>query len=487
MSQLRALAGQTAIYGLSSIVGRLLNYLLVPLYTRIFAPAEYGVVSEFYAYVTFLMVLYALGMETAFFHFANRKAKHENVYGNAQMTLLISTGVFTSLLLFFAVPISSSLGYPEHPEFVRWFAWILAFDTLSTLPFARLRQRNKALRFALIKLAGIFINIGLNLGLLLLLPEIKGPLTNPSGAVGYVFISNLAASGITVLLLLPEMKIRNGNFQWTLVKEMLQYGLPLLIAGFAGMINETLDRAILKYLIRDPHIAMEQLGIYSACYKLSILMTLFVQTFRYAAEPFYFSQQSKENSRLLFAHIMNYFVLAGCLIFLIVMFYMDIIKLFIGERFHSGIHIVPVLLAANLFLGVYLNMSIWYKLSGKTGYGAWLSIIGAVITLVFNIWLIPIMGYTGAAWATFICYGTMMILSYLKGQTIYPIPYETGKLALMAGSAALLWQIVETGKSSFPLSPSAWWLICGILLFLYFGALWRMLGGKKQNPFLKAS
>ncbi len=484
VSQIRALAGQTAIYGLSSIVGRLLNYLLVPLYTRIFAPADYGVVSEFYAYITFLMVLYAMGMETAFFHFVSKKAKHENVYGNAQLTLFITTGIFTTLLLLFAEPIAADLGHPEHPEYIRWFALILAFDTLSTLPFARLRQQNKALRFALIKLCGIFINIGLNLFLLLVLPGINGSALDPTTGVGYVFLSNLAASGITLLLLLPQMRSENRGYQWSLIRQMLLYGLPLLVAGFAGMINETLDRAILKYLIADPSVAMEQLGIYSACYKLSILMTLFVQTFRYAAEPFYFSQQHKEHSRVLFARVMNYFVLAACIIFLGVMFYMDIIKIFIGEKFHEGLHVVPILLAANLFLGIYLNIGIWYKLSGKTAYGAWLSLLGAVITIVFNVWLIPVMGYTGAAWATFICYTVMLFLSYLKGQQIYPVPYETGKLFIMLGSAALLWQLFEVGRKTITLSPSLWWALSAVLLIAYFGSMWKFLGGIHKLPLL---
>lgn len=487
MSQLRALAGQTAIYGLSSIVGRLLNYLLVPLYTRIFAPAEYGVVSEFYSYITFLIVVYALGIETAFFHFVNKKTKQENVYGNAQATLFASTGFFTALLLLFAEPIAGGLGHPEHPEYIRWFALILAFDTLTTLPFARLRQQNKALRFALIKLLGLFINIGLNLFLLLLLPSLKGAGVDTTLGVGYVFISNLAASGITALLLIPEMKSAKGKIHWPMIKEMLVYGFPLLIAGFAGMINETLDRAVLKYLIRDPHTAMEQLGIYSACYKLSILMTLFVQTFRYAAEPFYFSQQHKENSRPLFSRVMNYFVLAGCVIFLVVMFYMDIVKLFIGEKFHGGLNVVPILLAANLFLGIYLNLSIWYKLSGRTAYGAWLSIVGALITIVFNLWLIPEMGYTGAAWATFICYLTMMGLSYLKGQQVFPVPYELKKLLFMMGSTALLWYLYEAGRVAFPLTTAVWWAISGGVILLYFGGMWRYLGGRNQLPLFSRS
>ncbi len=486
LSQLRALAGQTAIYGLSSIVGRLLNYLLVPLYTRIFSPADYGVVSEFYSYTTFLMVFYTLGLETAFFHFSNKKLKQDNVYGNAQISLSVTTGFFTVILLLFASPIASALGYADHPEYIRWFALILAFDTLSTLPFARLRQQNKALRFALIKLSGIFINIGLNLFFLLALPLQHTDASGIANGVGYVFLSNLVASGVTLLFLFPELRDMRGTINKDIIKEMFIYGFPLLIAGFAGMINETLDRAILKYLVTDPASAMEQLGIYSACYKLSILMTLFVQTFRYAADPFYFSQQNKENARQLFAAIMNYFVLAGCIIFLGVMCYMDIVKHFIGESFHSGLHVVPILLAANLFLGIYLNLSIWYKLSGQTFYGAGLSIAGAIITIAFNIWLIPVMGYTGAAWATLICYSTMMILSFYKGQQVYAIPYETGRILFMMASTAALWLLYEYGRKMLPLTSVIWGIISAIIILVYFGFMWKYLGGMKRLPLLKS-
>ena len=263
------------------------------------------------------------------------------------------------------------------------------------------------------------------------------------------------------------------------------YGFPILIAGFAGMINETLDRAILKYLITDKSIAMQQLGIYSACYKLSILMTLFVQTFRYAADPFYFSQQHKENSKKLFANVMNYFVLVGCIIFLGVMYYLDIVKHFIGENYFEGLKVVPILLAANLFLGIYLNMSIWYKLSGNTRYGAWLSIIGAIITIVFNLWLIPIMGYMGSAWATFICYVSMMLLSYWKGQKVFPIPYETGKIIFLLISAFIFWQGFELLKSNLEFSLATGWVLGGILLLVYFAAMWKMLGGRGKFSLLR--
>lgn len=446
MSQIKKLAGQTAIYGLSSIIGRLLNYLLVPLYTRIFDPAAYGVVSEFYAYVTFLIVLYTYGMETAYFHFSSKKENTLHVYSNCLSTLTFSSVILSSILILFSQPIAASLGYEAHPEYIVWFALILAFDAITALPFAKLRQENRAKRFALIKIVNIGSNIGLNLFFLAFLPQIAdhsslSVLYNPSIGVGYVFIANLISSLITLLFFANDFRKIKFSIDKNLVKEMLVYAFPLLIAGFAGMINETLDRAILKYLVTNKSTALHQLGVYSACYKLSIIMTLFVQTYRYAAEPFFFSQQSKKNNRGLYATIMNYFVFVCSLIFLGVMLFMNIAKYFIGEKFHEGLQVVPILLFANLFLGVYLNLSMWYKLSGKTKYGAWFSIIGAIITIVLNFLLIPKMGYMGAAWATFICYGTIMILSYIYGQKHYAIPYSIKICTSIILLSVVLWQL----------------------------------------------
>jgi O-antigen/teichoic acid export membrane protein len=296
VSQIKKLAGQTAIYGLSSIIGRLLNYLLVPLYTRIFDPSAYGVVSEFYAYITFLIVLYTYGMETAYFHFSSKKENNLNVYSNSLSTLTFTSVILSSILILFSQSIATTLGYEAHSEYIVWFALILAFDAITALPFAKLRQENRAKRFALIKIVNISSNIGLNLFFLALLPQITNNnslsvLYNPAIGVGYVFIANLISSFITLLFFTSDFKQIKFNIDKALVKEMLVYAFPLLIAGFAGMINETLDRAILKYLVTDKSTALHQLGVYSACYKLSIIMTLFVQTYRYAAEPFFFSQQ----------------------------------------------------------------------------------------------------------------------------------------------------------------------------------------------------
>jgi O-antigen/teichoic acid export membrane protein len=480
VSQIKKLAGQTAIYGLSSIIGRLLNYLLVPFYTRIFEPAAYGVVSEFYAYVTFLIVLYTYGMETAYFHFSSKKENNLSVYSNSLSTLTFTSVLLSSILILFSQAIANGLGYADHPEYIIWFALILAFDAITALPFAKLRQENRAKRFAFIKLINISSNIGLNLFFLALLPQITNNnslsvLYNPAIGVGYVFISNLISSLVTLLFFANDFRVVKFNIDKELVKEMLVYAFPLLIAGFAGMINETLDRAILKYLVTDKSTALHQLGIYSACYKLSIIMTLFVQTYRYAAEPFFFSQQSKKNNKALYATIMNYFVFVCSLIFLGVMLFMNIAKYFIGEKFHEGLQVVPILLFANLFLGVYLNLSMWYKLSGKTKYGAWFSILGAIITIILNFIMIPIMGYMGAAWATFICYGAIMVVSYLYGQKHYPIPYNITVCISIILASVVLWQVSSYILISFNTGMMMSVLIKLITLSIFTMLSWMLL------------
>ncbi len=483
MATIKNLAGQTAIYGLSSIVGRFLNYLLVPLYTRIFAPAEYGVVSEMYAYVTFLMVLYTYGMETAYFHFTEKNKKdsgswsEDQVYGNGIFSLFCSSVFFSGLLILFSQFIATKLGYPDHADYIKWFAWILALDAITSLPFARLRREGRAKRFATIKLINIILNIGLNIFFLVICRDNYLNHTSsifnfykPEYGVGYVFISNLISSFATVLLLLPELQSLRFKFHPRLLKEMLVYSFPLLIAGFAGMVNETFDRAVLKYLVPDKASALQQLGIYSACYKLSILMTLFVQTFRYSAEPFFFSQQHKEKSRELYARVMNYFVICCCIIFLMVMLYLDVIKYFIGPQYHSGLKVVPVLLIANMCLGVYLNLSMWYKLIGQTRYGAFFSVIGAIITIVFLFLLIPMMGYMGAAWATLICYASMMLISYFTGQRVYPIPYNISKLLIYFGVALGIYFLSEAIHRYFNFGETLRMIINTVLIIAY--SLW---------------
>ncbi len=439
MNPLRQLISQTAIYGLSSIVGRFLNYLLVPLYTYTFSAGEYGVVSEFYAYAGFFAVLLALGLETGYFRF-RQKAEFDTdtVYSGALTTLTIANLGFVGAAWWWRQELADWLRYPEHPEYVVWFAWILALDAVTALPFARLRAENRAWRFAGIKMTEIVITIALNLWFLLLCPKLSqlwpnAPLLDrfdPAFGVGYIFLSNLIASAIKALLVLPQFRHVAVTVTPRVLAPLLRYSLPMIVIGFAGMVNEMLDRAILKTLLPyDLPTNLKMLGIYGACYKLSILMSLFVQAFRYAGEPFFFAYAGRADAKQAYALVMRYFVIAGMFIFLLVTLFIDLFKYFIGEEFRAGLEVVPILLLANLLLGIYVNLSIWYKLSDRTGLGAWVSLAGAGLTVALNILWIPLWGYVGSAWATLACYGFMVCLSWLLGRIYYPVPYPLARIS----------------------------------------------------------
>jgi O-antigen/teichoic acid export membrane protein len=443
MTPLKKLARETAVYGLSSIIGRLLNYFLVPLYTRIFLPYEYGIVTELYAYASFLMVLLTFGMETTFFRFSESHIEKGKVYSTSIMPVIGVNLVFILLGIIGSSFIADKLHYGHHSEYLIYFVFIIGLDAITAIPFARLRQQHRSLKFAMFRLINIAINVMLNLFFLLLCPYLLKhgfyaikTIYNPSIGVGYVFMSNMIASAFGVLLLSGDIFRFKVEFDRKLFRDMIAYAMPLLLAGMAGMVNETLDRILLRYLLVVPagiadanEYIMAQIGIYGANYKVSILMTLFVQTFRYAAEPFFFSRAKEDDSRELYAKVMIYFILFGLVIFLGIMLYIDIVKHFIGAKYYPGIGIVPILLLANLFLGIIFNLSIWYKLSNMTKYGAYITIFGAVVTIATNFLLIPFMGYAGAAWATFVCYFLMMILSYIWGQKHFHVEYNLKKIA----------------------------------------------------------
>ena len=416
MNQLKKLASQTAIYGLSSVIGRLLNYLLVPLYTRYFLPAEYGVVTELYAYVAFLVIMLTYGFETAFFNFTKKEDNKEKVYSTAMFSLLISSVIFIIISVIYSSSISEWMGYGIESRYVKYFAVIIGLDAISSISFAKLREEEKAVRFAVIRLLNIFSNIGLNLYFIVY----KG------FGIEYIFIANLISSVITILLLMPEMFMSKFNFDTKLWKKMAIYAFPLLIAGLAGMTNETIDRILLKKLLPNPEIAASELGLYGAFYKLSIIMTLFIQTFRYAAEPFFFSHHKSNDNKKVYADVMKYFTIIMIVIFLLVTMFYDFVIGFLGEAYHDerGFLVVSILLLANLFLGIFYNLSIWYKLTEKTKYGAYLSIFGAIITLILNFVLIPIIGFVGSAIATLVCYFSMSVASYFIGKRHFPIPYN---------------------------------------------------------------
>lgn len=462
MTDIKRLAGQTAIYGIPSILGRILGYLLVPLYTRVFLPDAYGVVNVFYSFASFLKIILTYGMETAFFRFNEHEHDKDRVYGTGLVSLVVSSVVFLLAVSLFAGPLARWIDYADHPEYLVWFAWILALDALAAIPFARLRAQNKARRFATINMVNIATNIGLNLCFILLCPWVLKHHADGMAAqviriffrtdwgIEWIFISNLVASALTLLLLLPQMVSVRWQMDPVLWRKMFRYAFPLLFAGMAGIVNETFDRIMLRYLLPGTAAsATYQVGIYAACYKISILMTIFIQAYRYAAEPFFFSKSRDKDSKEVYARIMDYFIIVVSLIYLVTMVYLDdfIMRFLVGKKYWEGRAVIPILMMANLFLGVYYNLSIWYKLTAKTGWGAWLAVIGAVVTLALNFWWIPlspdhlIHGYIGSAWATFICYGLMMVLSYLIGQRYFPIKYNLKKFFGYLGLSFLLYLI----------------------------------------------
>jgi O-antigen/teichoic acid export membrane protein len=435
VNQLKKLAGQTIVYGLSSIIGRFLNYLLVPFYTYTLATNEYGIVSEFYAYIPFLLILLTYGLETGFFRFARKGENFDKVYSSILTSLFATSTLFVLLLLIFLQPLANLIHYGNHPEYLLFSGLIVAIDAFISIPFAKLRLQDKALKFSVIKLINIVFTIALNLFFLALCPKIYA--NNPDSAllifykadlgINYIFISNLAANILTLIILIPEIFNTKFSFDKQILKNILAYSAPLLVAGFAGMINEVLDRLLIRFYFTaevNETYAHSQVGIYSANYKMAILMSLFIQMFRYAAEPFFFANKTEENARELYAKATKYFIICGLIIFLGVMMYMDIFKLFIGPKYREGLNVVPILLIANLFLGIFFNFSMWYKLNDMTRYGAYLAIFGAIITIILNLILIPKFGYAGSAWATLACYVAMTVLSYYWGQKYYKIPYD---------------------------------------------------------------
>lgn len=479
MNPLKKLAGQTAIYGLSTIFGRLLNYALVPFYTYIFAaPADYGINTEFYAYISFLNIVFTYGMETAFFNFSSREENKGNVFSTAFRSLTISSLVLTLPFILFASQIADGLRFENQAMFVIWCILIVSTDAIAAIPFARLRQENKAKRFAVLKLVNIFINISLNAFFIGLCKNAYendpgsfwAAFYNPAVGIGYAFVANLVANLVTLMMLVPEMKTGTGTFDRELWKRMLVYAMPLLLVGLAGMVNETLDRILIKYL-QTPAVGDYMQGVYGACYKISILMTIFIQAFRYSAEPFFFSRMKDEDNKKVYARVMKYFVIACSLIFLFTAHNLSWIQYFIGESYRVGMGVVPILLLANLFLGIYFNLSIWYKLTGKTMYGAWITLFGAVVTIGLNIWWIPIYGFMGSAWATLICYGSMMVVSYFLGQHHFPVKYALRRILSYLAIALLLYllsTLIQTGSIVVDI------ILKNVLIVPYLLLLWKL-------------
>ena len=475
MSALRKLAGQTAIYGLSSIVARFLNFLLTPLYTSkgVFPPEEFGIITSLYAWAAFLTVLLTFGMETTFFRFVNKNAspspseKGLGDEGRSYATAFFSvSGIalfFMLVAALFSDGIASSIHYPAQSQLVLMLAIALGLDAMTALPMARLRNESRPWRFVAANVSSIAVTVVLSLYFFAYAKP-----HDPSIGIGYVFGINIVASAVKFLLLVPQWP-RFAQFDRALLRPMLVFAAPLAIAGLAGMVNETADRAVLKYLL-PADTADAQIGIYGACYKLSIIITLFIQAFRMGAEPFFFSHAKEPNSKETFARIMNIFVAVCMSAFLLVMLFLDVFKWFIpNPAYHEGLRVVPILLLANVFLGIYYNQSVWYKLTDRTRAGSTIAIVGAGITLVCLFALVPVMGYMGAAWATLICYASMAAISFAWGQRHYPVPYNIGRVLLYMAGAVLLWW----GSEQLRLSGGLSYLIRAIVLCVFVVLIWR--------------
>ncbi|TAH17479.1 MAG: polysaccharide biosynthesis protein [Cytophagales bacterium] len=461
MSVLKKLASDTAYYGLSSIVGRVLNFLLFPFYTGIFFAEDYGIMSDFYAKAAIFNVIYIFGMETAYFRFSSKQEnKPEEVYRTAVSAVMLCSLFFSSLLILFSQPLADLMQYPDRQIDVILFALLFAVDAIVAIPFARLRQENKAKKFAFVKVGNILINIGLNIFFLYVCQNILDNKSNsyffdllfpliplveeiyyPEYALRYVFAINLIANLLQVLFIRETFKNFRFQIQYAQFKEMFVYSYPLLFMGLAGAVNEVLDRDLLKYWLPENFYEgktnLEAVGIYSACYKLSIFISLAVQAFRYAGEPFFFSKAANKNSPPLFAKVMRYFVIALTFMYLAVSVNLDILQSFLRkDEYREGIGIVPFLLLANLFLGIYYNLTIWFKVTDKTYFSVIFSGIGASITVLGNLLLIPILGYMGSAVVTLLCYFTMSALCYVYGQKYYPIPYPLKAIFAYIGFAS---------------------------------------------------
>ena len=427
------------IYGVPSIVGRFLNLLLLPIYTYTFPESEYGILSNLLAYVAFFQVLLTYGMETSYFRFASKSEKPNEVFGTSMVALSVTSFIFVLLITIFSSRVAGWAGYPDQYLFIIWMGITVALDAITAIPFARLRLHQRPIKFAFFKVVNIGINLVLNLFWILLCPRILASnpesfvqyLYNPHIGIGYAFLSYLIASVVTLLLFFTDLGIKTMVFKKDVLKSMLNYGWPILVVGIAGMVTLNIDKILIPQLIESGKDPMYELGVYAACGKLAILMTLFIQAFRFSFEPFLFAHYKNEASKKVYSVIMNYFVIFGLLIFIGVIFYMDILKYFVGPAsagYYEALKIVPWMLMGNLFMGIFYTQSLWYKLTDQTRYGAIFSVIGGIITLVINILFIPKIGYMASAIGFFASSLIITIISYYYGQKYFPVKYDLKKI-----------------------------------------------------------
>ena len=437
MAGLKSLAKETAIYGVSSIVGRFLNYLLVPVYT-IALPASsggYGVVTNIYAWVALILVLLTCGMETGFFRFANKGQDDPmRVYSTTLLSVSIGSLVFVALGLLFLEPIAGWLEYGEHPWYIGMMMIVVAMDAIQSIPFAYLRYKKRPIKFAALKLLFIFLNIALNLFYYVILE---------GNDVGYAFLFNLVCTSVVMVCMIPELRGFTYVLDKELLKRMLRYSLPLVILGVAGILNQVADKIIFPFVYPDEAEATIQLGIYGAASKIAMIMAMFTQAFRFDYEPFVFGKSKEKDSREMYAQAMKFFIIFTLLAFLAVMFYLDILRHVIGRDYWDGLRVVPIVMAAEIFMGIYFNLSFWYKLIDETRWGAYFSLTGCIILILMNIFLVPKYGYIACAWAGFTGYGVAMLLSYFVGQKKYPIQYDLKAIGMYVLLAAVLYVAAE--------------------------------------------
>ncbi|MCH5227730.1 MAG: oligosaccharide flippase family protein [Muribaculaceae bacterium] len=483
---IKSLAKDTAVYGLSSIVGRFLNWCLVPLYVYLFPTEEYGIVTYLYGVTAVMLVILNYGMETGFFRFANKEEDPEKVYTTTLISVGTTSLIFLILLTVFLHPVSDGLKLPNQSLFVWLIGATVAVDAFSNLPFAYLRYKNRSWRFAGLKLINVGLNIGLNLFFLLLCPAINeynpgliswfyAPAGGESFGIGWIFVANILSSYIILLMLMPQLMGRKWRFSGELLKRILSYSWPLLILAIAGMLSQNMGQLLIPYLISDEEAARSMIGIYGANMKIAIVMVMFTQAFRYAYEPFIFSQARKsgETSAQMYADAMKYFIIFGWLIFLGVMFYLPFVKYFISPAYWEGLQVVPVMMMAEICFGVFFNLSLWYKLTDRTRWGMYLSLMCFGIMLGLNIWLVPFIGipngYMGAAWGALAAYFIVMVISYFLGRHYYPLPYEIKRITGYTLLAGVLFAI---GTMITPFLPD-WivYIVRTVLILLYIGVI----------------
>ncbi len=480
MASVKSLFKDTAIYGVSSIVGRFLNWCLVPMYTYCFAAAEYGIVTNLYAYVALVLIILTYGMETGFFRFANHERWTDpgQVYTTALSSLGVSSMLFIIAACWLSPQIAGLLDCADHPAYIWMMAIAVGVDAYTAIPFAYLRYRKRPVRFATLKLINIGLNIGLNLFFILLCPWLQKTAPGwidwfyePSFGIGYIFLANLISSLAMLFLLTPEILAERYNFNGRLLRQMLVYSFPLLVIGIAGIMNQTIDKILFPMIYPDKATAMAELGIYGANYKIAIVMVMFIQAFRFAYEPFIFAQNKErgEDKNKAYRDAMTWFVIAGLFIFIGVMFFLPVLKYFISPAYFPGLKVVPLIMLAELCFGIFFNLSLWYKLTDRTVWGTWFSLMGLAVTVTLNFALVPSMGYMGCAWAALACYGSMMLVSWAVGRVKHPIGYDVRRLLFYFVTAMALWGVsvvISTGNNLVDLPARV------LLLAVYGGTVW---------------